>query len=444
MRELGASAFYAKEMPLQDNGKHGIYLGGSFKVLQVIPFGAVVSSIKSSKCSVMPSPLHFSWIGGPSLTPSRAKEAKLVLYPQYPEIRLSGFVRGAQFAPAEWLSETKKGSAVGRILYLGITNGGEVMAYLGEPDSSLNKSFTALRGSPALSAADAANQGVLDNLTALLGDINGVNSDDKLLGRLKSVHLKGWIEARRLYADGTTRPCFGTNCGGVTLESELGISSNGRSEPDFFGWEIKQHKATTKLRHAAGSITLFTPEPDGGEYVQGIEEFLQSYGTVAISPNKKYFKGRHFAGVRQSDTGMTLCVDGFNQESGKIIEVEGGLRLISSQGSVAASWSFSKILTHWCRKHAKAVYVPAQRDAAPKGESEVPSRYRYGSIVRLCRETDAAMFLMAVSRGIVFYDPGIRQDLLTGKVKPRSQFRVNFNKLDCLYSRSEDRDVMKM
>lgn len=444
MRELGATTLYAKQMPPQDNGRHGIYLGGSFKVLQIIPFGAVVPSGNPAKGLVMHAPVHFSWIGGPNLVPSRANSAKLILYPQYPEVRLSGFVRGSQFAPSEWLSDGKKGGALGRMLYIGITDGGEVMAYLGEPDSPLNKSFMELRGSPALSAADAPNQGVLDDLTVLLGDIGAPSSDEKLLSSLRSIHLKGWIQARRLYADGTTKPCFGTNCGGVTLESELGISSNGRSEPDYHGWEIKQHKATKKLRHASGPVTLFTPEPDGGEYVQGgVEEFLLRYGAAAISADKQYFKGRHYAGVRQPDTGMTLQVDGFNPDSGKITNVEGGLRLFSPQGSLAASWSFAKILGHWCRKHAKAAYVPAQRDPAPKGSRGIPSHYRYGSVVRLCRETDAAMFLAAVCRGVVFYDPGIRKDLLSGNLKPRSQFRVNFKKLDCLYSKSEDRDVLK-
>jgi hypothetical protein len=30
-----------------------------------------------------------------------------------------------------------------------------------------------------------------------------------------------------------------SNCGGYTLEAELGATPNGYSEPDFMGWEIK-------------------------------------------------------------------------------------------------------------------------------------------------------------------------------------------------------------
>jgi hypothetical protein len=34
--------------------------------------------------------------------------------------------------------------------------------------------------------------------------------------------------------------CEAPNCGGYTLEAELGITPNGYSEPDFLGWEVKQ------------------------------------------------------------------------------------------------------------------------------------------------------------------------------------------------------------
>lgn len=435
MKELGASKLYAKELPIQDNGKRGIYLGGSFKVLHNIPFGNIAPSAKSADSGALHASLKFGWIGGPDLAVSKASEAKLVLYPQYPEVRLSGFVKGSEFAPSEWLDIKKGGQTPGRVLYIGISPAGELIAYLGAPDSALNKSFYDLRAaSPSVASRTS---GVLIDVSVLLGEPAPSSADDDLFDRLRVIHLKGWIEARRLYADGSSKPCFGTNCGGTTLESELGISSNGRSEPDFRGWEVKQHKATQKLLHASNAVTLFTPEPDGGEYIQGVEEFLARYGKPALNPNKHYFKGRHYAGIRQPDTGMTLQVDGFDADKGVITNVDGGLLLVSPDGTLAASWSFAKILAHWCRKHAKAAYVPALKDSARS-----PAHYRYGRIIRLCNDTDPGLFLAAVCRGVVFYDPGIRKDILSGNVKPRSQFRVNFKKLDCLYSKSEDRDVL--
>jgi hypothetical protein len=51
----------------------------------------------------------------------------------------------------------------------------------------------------------------------------------------------------------------------------LGISPNGRSEPDYLGWELKAYSGSR--------ITLMTPEPNGGLYGEkGVAEFLRTYG----------------------------------------------------------------------------------------------------------------------------------------------------------------------
>lgn len=421
MAELGASRLYVKELSTNDNTKNQIYLGPSFGVLQLLPFGNLRPSLKSTR-AIMHADLELAWIGGEHLTPAPAPSAKLVLYPQYPEVRLSGFVDGAANAPSEWLDNRRRGRAEGRVLFLGVTDGGRIHAHLGIPDSPLARSYDAVKGAFAL-------QGVLRDLTSMLAGEPKAAGDEELLRRLKLIHQKGWIESKRLYKDGSLRPCLGTNCGGVTLEAELGISSNGRSEPDFLGWEIKQHAS-------ANPVTLFTPEPDGGEYVQGVEEFLESYGSPSKKPHVRYFRGRHFVDEVQESTGMTLTIVGYDAKEGKIIDANGGLVLLHRSGSVAASWSFQKILTHWCRKHNKAAYVPSEKD-----KTSTPAHYRFGKDVRLCRGTDPCLLLANVSRGVVYYDPGIRHDLLQDKVKPRSQFRTNFKNLPSLYLETEDKDV---
>ncbi|MEY4445795.1 MAG: hypothetical protein RL444_908 [Verrucomicrobiota bacterium] len=427
LAEAGAARLYAKELAPNDNTKNQIYLGPSFEVLQLIPFGEVIaSSIAPDK--VLQASVSLDWINdNGEQTP--AAHTKLILYPQYPEVRLSGFVRGCRHAPSEWLSNEKKGRAEGRILLLGVCPNGKVLAYLGTPTSSLAISYYAIKA--ALPTA-----GVLIDMSVLLQRQKEKDQDSELISRLRSIHQKGWIEAKRLVKGGKIVECNGTNCGGLTLEAELGVEENGTAEPDFLGWEIKQHRTTNYLRHGTGPITLLTPEPDGGSYVDGVEEFVEKYGEHTDRENISYFQGIHYAGTAHPETKMRLEVVGFDKDSGKITDANGCVVLLSPQDEVAASWSFRKILTHWCRKHNKAAYIPAEVDR----ESERP-KYRFGKDIKLCRSTDATLLLKGVAAGAVYYDPGIKLDRSTRKTHRRSQFRVKFNQVSTLYRLSEELDV---
>lgn len=428
MSELGATKLYVKELSSNDHSKTQIYLGGSFEVLQLLPFGEIRPSPRSTE-PIMHADVAFGWIGGPNLTVSPAKEPKLILYPQYPEVRLSGFVQGSKHAPPGWFDKNKNGLAEGRILFMGICPTGEIIAYLGLPESELSKSYLIVRGA-------FKSQGVLLDMSAILTRRKEGDDDAELLQRLKAIYEKGWINAKRLTLDGQIAPCFGKNCGGPTLETELGVSANGRAEPDFLGWEIKQHATKRYPRHGSGPITLLTPEPDGGEYTENVEEFVDRYGSDSREENVKYFTGRHYAYKAQKKTRMTVEIDGFDAVARKITNNEGGVRLMSEAGTLAASWSFAKILAHWCKKHNKAAYVPAQVDISQK-----PANYRYGSTVRLCRSTDPLMLLSALHSGIVYYDPGTNWNQATGETHRRNQFRVNFAKISTLYAHTEDVDL---
>ena len=46
-----------------------------------------------------------------------ASEAKLIYYPQYPEVRLSGFVTRCDFDMGGWMDPVKKGRELGRVLF---------------------------------------------------------------------------------------------------------------------------------------------------------------------------------------------------------------------------------------------------------------------------------------------------------------------------------------
>ena len=428
MAQHGATRLYAKELAPNDNTKNQIYLGPSFEVLQLIPFGEIIASTIAPE-KVLQASVNLDWIDetGESAPASRTK---FILYPHYPEVRLSGFVMGCRNAPSEWLNNEKRGRTEGRVLFLGISPNGKVLAYLGTPSSTLSNSFKAIKASfpPA---------GVLTDISGLLLRIKAADEDFELIGRLRAIHAKGWIDAKRLVKGGKIVDCNGTNCGGLTLEAELGVEENGASEPDFLGWEIKQHKTTNYLRHGTGPITLLTPEPDGGSYVDGVEEFVERYGSHTERENISYFQGIHYAGTEHPDTGMRLEVIGFDKTANKIVDANGCVALVSPSEDIAASWSFRKILTHWCRKHNKAAYIPAEVDR----ESNLP-KYRYGKDIKFCRSTDPTLLLKGISSGSVYYDPGIKLDRATGKTHRRSQFRVKFSNLSGLYRQSEDIDII--
>jgi len=427
MSGLGATRFYAKELASNDNGKNQIYLGPSFEVLQLLPFGEVHPSPKAPT-TVLHAMVRFAWVDETGAI-EPAPDTKLVLYPQYPEIRLSGFVKGCSRAPSSWLDPKQDGRSKGRTLLLGVKTSGEIIAHLATPGSQLSNSYEVAKG-----AFDKV--GILTDISALLISKRPADEDAQLVERLAQVYRKGWIGAKRLVSGGKIVPCNGTNCGGFTLEAELGVEENGDAEPDFLGWEIKQHATSNYLKHGSGPITLFTPEPDGGEYVQGVAEFVEKYGRHTTRENISYFQGIHYAGTPHDATNMRLEIIGFDFEAGKIAKADGRLALVSPEGVEAASWSFGKILQHWCRKHNKAAYVPAQVDS-----STVPAKYRYGKDVKLCRSTDATLLLQAVAEGHVYYDPGIKLDRATSKTHRRSQFRIKFKQVSRLYRQTEDKDV---
>lgn len=54
-----------------------------------------------------------------------------------------------------------------------------------------------------------------------------------------------------------------------------------RVEPDFRGWEVKQHSVTNFPRADSGTaITLMTPEPTDGFYKdRGVEAFIRWFGS---------------------------------------------------------------------------------------------------------------------------------------------------------------------
>jgi hypothetical protein len=421
---LGCTRLYVKALSPNDNSKNQVYLGPGFDSLHKLPVREIQADTRTGR-SNFKAPLAFEWLSdaGHGIP---APNATLILYPRYPEVRLSGFLRGCASAPKALMTSR----AHGRMLLLGVTPSGRIIACATDVASPLGASVR----------QQIHGHGVL---LVELPLITGIDDRAALLAELKRVHGLGWINSKQLSADGNMSPCTSPNCGGYTLEAELGISKNGISDPDFRGFEVKQFAGgpgATWVR--SKPITLLTPEPNGGIYAsQGPVEFVRRFGYSAKdgTAGRWNFGGRHFCEVQCNATRCRIRLAGYDEESHKIADVSGSIQLISERGELAASWSFSKLLEHWSRKHARAVYVPSERQETPVRQ------YRFGQRVMLMDGTTPLLLLSAVASRKVYYDPGIKVETDNrgrSTKKCRSQFRIAVSHLGSLYERSEMVDVL--
>lgn len=420
MAALGAARFFAKRLAANDNSKNQVYLGGDFELLSLLPSGPPIPGNSGShKKPIFKSSVDLWWLRDDG-TPAKAPGAQLILYPQYPEVRLSGFLKGCPGAPREIMARRD----LGRVLIVGVGAGDRMFAYAARAGSALANE---LDSTPELDRI-----GVLSEL-AVRGEPRLRDSRAMLLEALCRVSKRGWIDAWRLGSAGERLPCKGTNCVGVTLESELGILGNGRSEPDLHGWEVKARTVPRLGSRSVTSITLMTPEPNLGVYAdEGVIPFVHQFGypDKLGREDRRNFGGVHLATGVNKSTGLRLLLDGYDEESRTITKADGSLCLVGPSGEIAAGWSFAGLLEHWRRKHARAAYVTAER-----GKSE-PPKYRYDSSVELGSGTNYIKLLDALATGNVFYDPGIKVERTSSRsplTKRRSQFRIRSNKLRALY-----------
>ncbi len=424
----GAVRLYAKPLAENDNSKNQVYFGPNFQVLNLFPNRGVFPD-SSPKNPIFKARLDMGWLTGDGKF-TAAPHAQFILYPQYPEVRFSGFLKGCAFAPSELMGSRQKG----RILFLGVSTDRRVMGYVVGADSPVAAEFNAQIGNEAPSA------GVFYELP--MKGVDEVDSRTRLLAELGRIHRLEWIESKQLDEHGNIKPCRAAQCGGFTLEAELGIPKNSNAEPDFLGWEVKQYAVMDFSRPDSGNaITLMTPEPTGGFYKEkGVEAFIRKYGYPDKQgrPDRLNFGGTHRYGQRHPNTGLEIQLSGYDFAKKKITDANGALALIARSGDIAASWAFSGLLAHWSRKHSKAVYVPSKFCAQD-------NRYSYGNKVRLAEQTDSLCLLEAVASGNVYYDPGIKLEnasTKSPKVKRRSQFRIQSKNINVLYMKVEIVDVI--
>jgi hypothetical protein len=425
MLAQGVTQLLVKELAANDNSKNQPYLGGSLDILNLLPMGPVREETTAAGRSGLKAPLPFAWLRADgSLT--EAPHTQIILYPQYPEIRLSGFLKGTKGGPNALMTVRQ----ADRLLFFGITADRKIVGWVTAPGSRLSGEVGAL--------GELQRTGVFRHIPLGTAD----TSRKRLLARLRKIHKMGWLASERLFATGIVGPCTGTNCGGYTLEAHFGIIPNGRAEPDFEGWEIKGHTVRDFVRYTSGPLTLMTPEPTGGFYREhGPEAFVRKYGYADKHgrADRFNFGGLHVLGVPNAGTGLTLQFLGYDAEHNRITDPKGGFTLADPAGNEAATWHFAGLIEHWNRKHAKAVYVPYQTRTEPA------QQYSYGGRVRLGEDTDFLRFLKAMADRKVYYDPGIKlEGASTARpaVKRRSQFRIRSADIETLYARMESSSLV--
>lgn len=416
----GCKEIYVKTLSPNDNSKNQVYFGGNFEILNVLPISDITTveagDWRRERFKVS---INFAWLTFEgNLSP--ANHAQLILYPKYPEVRFSGFLKGSKNAPSELMTQR----LAERLFFIAVSKTGTVLGYVAHPNSQIANEFN--------QENNLRDHGVF----SIMELPQAANNRSVLLQELTRIHNQGWINSKRLDSDGNILTCRASNCGGYTLEAELGITPNGYSEPDFMGWEIKQFGVKKFENINSSVITLMTPEPTDGLYkTKGTEYFIRTYGypDKLGRPDRMNFGGVHKLGVIHPTTKLEMKLIGFDQESGKIRNTNGRIALIDQKENETASWSFSSMLLHWNRKHEKACYVPSLSDT--KGDR----KYKYGNNVILGTGTDFQLFLAQIAKGNIYYDPGIKLENMSikPKIKKRSQFRIKSRFLPNLYKKNE-------
>lgn len=422
----GCKKVYVKTLSPNDNSKNQVYIGGNFEILNILPTSEIITEEAGDwNKERFKAKINFSWIDDEGLIFS-APQAQLILYPKYPEVRFSGFLARCEKAPSELM--TKR--LADRLLFFSVAQNGTILGYVTSPTSEIANEF---------------NKTESDSVHGVFSVIDlpkAKNNRAVLLSELKRIHELGWIDSKRLDINGNIMDCQSPNCGGYTLEAELGVTPNGYSEPDFMGWEVKQFGVANFNRTKSKAITLMTPEPTDGLYKsEGTEYFVRTYGykDKRGRPDRLNFGGVHKVGEKHHLTDLTMQLIGFDVESGKIRNTNGRIALLDEKENETASWSFSSMLKHWNRKHNQACYVPSLSETKPE------RKYRYGNEIILGTGTDFQLFLSQMAIGNIYYDPGIKLENISTKpkIKKRSQFRIKSGFLPNLYKQNEIIDVVE-
>ena len=245
---------------------------------------------------------------------------------------------------------------------------------------------------------------------------------DILSGKLRRIIAQGWHDSVR-NKGGTIIPFKGNQGAGYTLEALLGVETNALKEPDILGYEVKSYRGS--------KISLMTPTADGGpEGDMSFREFMTQYGVPAKKNDGSLrFTGVVRAGRTSSARGLSLRVKGYDAAEDRFsinpedIAVE---QFFVESGDLLSSWSLTKLAEGWNRKHAFAVYIPANKRPDNDGDNDA---YRFLNPFYLCEGTDVFRLFRAIATGHVYYDPA-HTIYTNGEQKVRPQWRVSTTRFE--------------
>lgn len=430
LHDQGVRTAYVKKLSLkQDNDKNQIYFGRQLPgLINLFPAqlsfreGSTSSAKNRSKAGqpIIEGILDFAWL---DQTGNRhdAPYTKIIDYFQYPEVRMSGFLKDCD-TPPDALRRQSLAKYGQRILVLGTARDGKVVGLvLTELDDPLVSQFPDLPFVPS--------SGVLQVLMVDRGTVE--DPAELLRHEISAIVHQGWHWSRILKAGGV-EPFSGAQGGGYTLEALLGVAANGDKKPDAHGFEIKSFSGSR--------ISLMTPTADYG-YAgdHPFRTFMDRYGKPGQKEDGSVrFVGVHRAGNFCPATGLSMRVAGYEEAtdsfdgSGSI-----GVELFDpATGEIAAGWSIEKLANCWNAKHANALYIDVKRRIGADGLYE----YAYGPGWITGTGTDVFRLLRGIASGIVFFDPA-HTIYADGRAKVRPQWRINARQLPdamkLLYASSE-------
>jgi hypothetical protein len=429
LASVGADLALLKVLPKNANDKNQIYIAADFGVLYdlfdlTLAERGESASVTKGKLQIgsrIPEAVfnNFSWLKrNGSLVP--AKRLKAIIYPQYPEARLSGLQAVDNSMPASLSVDfTKVNPNAKRLLVLARLPRGKCIGLVCIGYSSAFELELGML--PGFERARACRRLTISQ-----------DNSSKLASKLINV-LGRPIRGCRLDSFGRTLPFSGTQVCGYTLEHELGIIPNSGSDGDLYGIELKTH---TQIK-----VTLFTPEPDGGMYARDFSAFMKKYGYVDSNGDLR-LTGIHRVGIMCSKSALTLQVREFRDDgsgrkafpydpttplTAKLDNID--VALVDSDDEAAAIWSLERLMNCWGAKHNEVVYIAASKSENPdKVEFDAGFEHivTFDTGVMWCRNTTAERLLKAISDGVIFLDPAPKLHATDpSKNKRRAQWRVN-------------------
>lgn len=416
-RTRGVELVYVKKLsPKQDNDKNQIYFGrGIDAVSALIPATYALRGKSKSKAkkhsdqkkAVMEGRFPYFWMDRDGAT-YLAPETKLIEYFQYPEVRLSGFIKGGKWAPRAVRRASQK--EFGRRIFLfGITPDDEVVGML----------LTALED-PLVGAwpelPDFSGSSLLQTIVTSRAVDPKASAVDLLVAELRSIASLGWMRGRQLRKDGSVVDFFANQTGGYTLEALLGVPSNSDKLPDKHGHEIKAYNG--------GRVSLMTPSPDGGiQQTIGFQAFIRSYGWPAKSKAAVVFNGQHKVGKLCRSTNAELAVIGYDPAAKEISDpVAFRVALVNPAGDVLATWSLSHLASSWSQKHAAAAYVLYTSRKSDQGGIAI-RELQYGPFAWVTAGTNVMRLIDGIAQGVVYFDPA--HEITSVQTKNRPQWRIS-------------------